>query len=246
MADKTTSDKTTSDQLKTFFAQHGGGDEKDWKRTSKKKNGVGQVVRQFENRKTGVQLEVVETGPGQFKARRLSADANAHFAPPAAEELARRPFLETNAEKNAAADAVIEKLADFDDEISASLLKKAGTALANRFVFAIGGDVNGGLLDGLFVEFSPQGIDYDQHLEHVISHLLPKNNGGEAMELTFDFSGYKDPVRLVSDLQKNGFIWDEAYQAQMDVSTGKNYLAVVKAAFDAPTAAAPAPKPPQP
>ncbi|MDE1154006.1 MAG: hypothetical protein PW788_15855 [Micavibrio sp.] len=238
-------DKTTSDQLKHFFAQHGGGDEKDWKRTSKKKNDEGQVVRQFENRKTGVQLEVVETAPGQFKARRLSADANASFAPPAAEELTRKPVIETNADKNAAADKVIEKLAEYDEEIATSLLKKAGTALANRFVFAIGGDVNGGLLDSLFAEISPKGLDYDQHLEHVISHLLPKNNGGEAMELTFDFSGYKDPVRLVSDLQKNGFIWDETYQAQMDASTGQNYLALVKAAFAAPAATAtPAPKPP--
>ncbi len=238
------SDKTTSDQLKHFFAEHGGGEEKDWKRLSKKKNPEGQVVRQFENKKTGVQLEVVETAPGQFKARRLADTANAAFT--STPELTRAPVIETDTARNAAADAIIEQL-DEEDEIAPSLLKQAGTALANRFVFAIGGDPAAtGLMDGLFVEFSPKGRDYDQHLEHVISHLLPKNNGGEAMELTFDFSAYKDPVRLVSDLMKKGFIWDETYQAQMDASTGMPYLATLKAAFVAPTSATPAAKPPTP
>ncbi len=238
------SDKTTSDQLKHFFAQHGGGEEKDWKRLSKKKNPEGQWVRQFENKQTGVQLEVVETAPGEFKARRLADAANAAFTGDSA--LVSSPVIETDTARNEAADKIIDQL-DEEDEISPALLKKAGTALANRFVFAIGGDPTAtGLLDGLFVEFSPKGRDYDQHLEHVISHLLPKNNGGEATELTFDFSAYKDPIRLVSDLLKKGFIWDETYQAQMDVSTGMNYLAIVKAGLPAPQAAAPAPKPPRP
>jgi hypothetical protein len=235
------SDKTTSDQLKHFFAQNGGGEEKDWKRTSKKKNGEGQWVRTFENRDTGVQLEVVETGPGQFKARRLTAEANPAFS----DEIVKKPVFETDPAKKEAADKVIEQLMeDGAESVSAAQLKKAGRALANRFHFSVGGKPDGGLMDGLFAEFSPPG-DYDQHLEHVIGPLLPKNNGGEVMELTFDFSAYKDPVKLVSDLQKCGFVWDAGYQAQMDAGNGCNHLPELQKVFGAaPAAPAPQCKPP--
>lgn len=248
------SGKTTSDQLKEFFAQNGGGDEKDWKRLSKKKNAEGQWVREFENRQTGVQLEVVETGPGQFKARRLTADANASFA--ASNALATEPVIDKDPARNAAADQVIEKLlapyaddADEEDEgdIPRALLKKAGTALANRFVFAIGGDPAGGLMDGLWVEISPGRGEYDQHLEHVIGHLLPPGNGGEVMEITFDFSEWKDPVKLVSDLMKRGFVWDEGYQAALDANAAIPHLPALKAAFGkSPPVAPPAVSPPKP
>ncbi|MEZ0261369.1 MAG: hypothetical protein ACAH80_10190 [Alphaproteobacteria bacterium] len=236
-------DKTASDMLKEFFARNGGGDEKDWKRLPKKKNEDGQWVRIFENRKTGAMVETVETGPGQFKARRLTPDANASFSGDDG-ALAATPTIENDPAKNEAADEIIEKMLSFDDEeggISKSQLNKAGAALANRFVFAVG---SGGGLDGFWVEFSPKGGDYDQHLEHVIGHLLPKNNGGELTELTFDFSAYTDPAKLVSDLQKRGFVWDEAYQATMDGTMGTTYLDTVKKAFAAPAAPAAAPKPP--
>lgn len=247
------SGKTTSDQLKEFFAQHGGGEEKDWKRLSKRKNAEGQWVRQFENRETQIQIEVVETGPGQFQARRLTAEANASFEKN--EEIATAPVRDNDPVHNDAADKVIAKLLapygdSGDDEeesdIPASLLKKAGTALANRFVFAIGGDPAGDMMDGLFVEFSPRRGDYDQHLEHVIGHLLPKGNGGEAMEMTFDFSEWKDPVKLVSDLMRRGFVWDEVYQAAMDGNTRVDHLSALKVAFAQPQQTPPAsPQPPK-
>lgn len=234
-------DKTASDMLKEFFARNGGGDEKDWKRLSKKKNDDGQWVRTFENRQTGVMVETVELGNGQFKARRLTAEANASFSGDDG-ALAATPAIENNPAKNEAADEAIAQLLD-EGEVSKSLLKQAGAALANRFVFAVG---SGGGLDGFWVEFSPKDGDYDQHLEDVIGHLLPGNNGGELTELTFDFSEYKDAAKLVSDLQKRGFVWDEAYQATIDGNMGTNYLGDVKKAFAAPAAPAAAPKPPVP
>ncbi|MCE9506802.1 MAG: hypothetical protein K8R48_00595 [Alphaproteobacteria bacterium] len=57
--------ETTSDQLKKVLAQYGGA-EKDWKRTSKKKNATGQWVREFENSQIGVKLEATETAEGAF------------------------------------------------------------------------------------------------------------------------------------------------------------------------------------
>lgn len=230
-------DKTASDMLKEFFARNGGGEEKDWKRLSKKKNGEGQWVRTFENKQTGVQLETVELGNGQFKARRLTAEANASFAGES-DAIATKPVFATEQAQRDAADKVIEQLMDDEGEgqVSASLLKKAGIAVANRFHFAIGGGAPGaGLMDGLFAEFSPPG-DYDQHLEHVIGHLMPKDCGGEATELTFDFSTYTDPVKLVSDLQKCGFVWDRGYQAEMDSNTGIAHLPALEKVFGKPAA----------
>lgn len=238
-------DKTASDMLKEFFAKNGGGDEKDWKRLSKKKNGEGQWVRTFENKQTGVQVETVETGPGQFKARRLTPEANASFSGDDG-ALAATPAIETDPAKNAAADKIIKKLmtsgSDEEEEISQNLLKKAGKAIANRFTFAIGGTPGGEMMDGMFAEFSPPG-DYDAHLEHVIGHLMPKDCGGEALELTFDFSEYKDPVKLVSDLQKCGFVWDRGYQAQMDMNADVQHLPALEKAFGV---AQPASQPCQP
>lgn len=230
------SQKTTSDQLKEVFSQHGGGDEKDWKRISKKKNLEGQWVREFKNRESGVRLEVIETSPGQFKTRSLTSEANNNFANQ--ETLTRAPAIETDPVKNAAADKVIEALLDphsddeEEDDIPQKLIKKAGQALANRFVFAIGGGSKSSLQDGLFVEFSPKGSDYDQHLSHVIGHLLPKGHGGELLELTFDFSSWSDPVKLASDLMKKGFVWDEGYQSSLDMNTGDGYLTTLKMAFE--------------
>lgn len=65
--------ETTSDKLKEIFAQNGGGSEKDWKRTDKRKDAEGHWVRTFRNAATGASVEVVELGENQFKARRLEA-----------------------------------------------------------------------------------------------------------------------------------------------------------------------------
>lgn len=224
---------STSDNLKKVFAQYSGGSEKDWKRLSKKNNAEGQPVRVFENKKTGVKLEVVELGDGQFKARRLSDDAE----PQDAQALVRAPVIETDATQNDAADQVIRLLEDDYDELydqaGKDLIAKAGKAMANRFCFAIGGGEDDAVQDGLYVEFSPIGINYTQHLEHVISHLLP-DNCGEDMELTFNFSNYTDPVRLVSDLMKHGFVWDREYQRTMDAQTGTPHFAALSKAFPVP------------
>lgn len=226
--------ETTSDKLKDLFASHGGGAEKDWKRLSKKNNTEGQPVRIFENKNIGVTLEVVELGAGQFKARQLTSAANANFAAPTAvptTAIVLQPVIDTNQARNEAADSVIETL---DEEDENPMLKQAGKALANRFVFAIGGgDLTSGLQDGLYAEISLKGRDYDQHLEHVISHLLPKGHGGEVTELTFDFSNYRDPVKLVSDMHACGFIWDAQYQAEMDVMSGTKHLPALSAVFGA-------------
>lgn len=231
--------KSTSDQLKQMFAQNGGGNEKDWKRLSRQKNHEGDWVREFENRKTGARLEVVETGAGQFKARRLTSEANDNFSMP--EDFTRAPVMETDLAKNEAADKVIAILnapySEQDEqerecEIPLVLIKKAGQALANRFVFAVGrGKPPFGVIDGLFVEFSARESDYDQSLSYVIGHLLPAGNGGEVLEMTFDFTSWKDPVKLASELMKRGFIWDEDYQESFDQRAGSNYLQVLKSAF---------------
>lgn len=229
---------TTSDKLKKAFSSHGGGDEKDWKRLSKKKNEDGEWLRRFENKKTGVQVEVLEKKDGTFLARHLTDDFAAANDTPVT-----TPVIDNDPARNKAANKVIDLLlAPYEDEdaeeeeIPPALLKQAGTALANRFIFSIGGDPSPGassLLDGgFYVEFSPIDRDYDQHLEPVISHLLPPQQRGEVTELTFDFSSYTDEAKLASDLMKRGFIWEDALQADLQA-----HLATLRK---------PAAKPPQP
>jgi len=225
-----------SDDLKKFFAKHAGGDAKDWKRVSKKKNAEGQNVRVFENGKTGVKLEVVELGAGQFKARRIDDAANAAFAMPA---LCVRPALDMDAARNAAADTIIKRL--WDDAIAGNgqvsvtpqELVRAGRALANRFVFAVGGGGDG---EDLFIEIFPVGQPkaaegYCHHVEHVIGHLLPQDNNGEIAELTFDFSNYHSAAKLVSALHQCGFVWDAQYQQAVDESTGISHLPALQKIF---------------
>lgn len=230
------SDKTTSDKIKKAFEAHGGGEAKDWKRLDKKKTEDGEWLRRFENKKTGVQVEVLEKKDGTLLARRIASDFAA-----ANEPLATTPVIDTDPARNKAADKVIDLLlapyeGGDEEDIPPALLKQAGAALANRFMFTIGGEAAPGassLLDGgFYVEFYPIDRDYDQHLEHVISHLLPPGNGGEVTELTFDFSSYTDEAKLASDLMKRGFIWDNAPQADLQA-----HLAAIRK---------PSAKPPQP
>lgn len=201
---------TTSDAIKALFAEYGGGDEKDWKRLSKKKNEAGELTRAFENRKTGVRIEVVEHADGSFDVHALEADAPMALT------------LETDAARNKAADEIIDQLVngDIEDEIPAALLQKAGTALANRFVFGIGVDeVMSEEEDRVYYYgfFSPITEEpYDQHLSTVIEHLLPPGCD-ESMECTFTFEGeYADPAALVKELTRRGFIFDADLQKNLD------------------------------
>lgn len=234
-------DKTTSDQLKRFFAQHGGGEEKDWKRLSKKKDAEGLWVRQFENKTSGVQIEVVENADGTFKARRLAAAANAAFA--GSDGLT--PALEKDPAKNAAADKIMAQLAEREDEeVPERLLKAAGRALANRFIFAV--SINDPQ-EGLYAVVAPVNApDWDQHLEQYIDHLMPSRNR-EVMEATFEFQDYPDVASVVADLQRRGFIWDREFQQNLDAHTGVSIMPQLAAFLPGSAAPAfPAPKTPQP
>ena len=50
---------TTTDLLKDVLVQRGGNID-DWKRVSRKKDAVGRIVREFQNKTTGQVLEIVE------------------------------------------------------------------------------------------------------------------------------------------------------------------------------------------
>jgi hypothetical protein len=50
---------TTTDLLKDVLVQRGGNID-DWKRVSRKKDAVGRIVREFQNKATGQVLEIVE------------------------------------------------------------------------------------------------------------------------------------------------------------------------------------------
>jgi hypothetical protein len=215
--------KTTSDRLKEVFAQFGG-KEGDWKRLSKKKNEGGQWERVFENKSDGAQIVVTELEDGKFDAHVLGA-GDIEIELPAAANTASAT-IEADPDENAAADQVVDMLVNplnYDeegaDEKLDELVKAAGKTLASHFCFAITEDETFGT--GFSVYVCPlKDKHYDQHLEHVIEHLMPAMSEPgmtrEEMEATFSFMDYNDPVKLKADLEMCGFIWDEQMQRNFD------------------------------
>ncbi|MEZ0226852.1 MAG: hypothetical protein ACAH83_20010 [Alphaproteobacteria bacterium] len=231
--------ETSSDRIKKFFAERGEGTENDWKRLSKKKNGDGEWVRQFENKQSGERLEVVEHADGRFSARPLTEAANSAFPKAAG------AFLETDPEKNKAADQIIA--ADYED-VDRSLLKKAGRALANRYTFAVTDQMADEFDVSFYAIITPtkywkdEGCCYDQ--PSPIDHLLP--NGEDANDCgTWIFEkNYASAAALAKDLQNRGFTWDKDFQNFID-SKFTAGLSAAAAPQDAPKslAAAPSHKP---
>ena len=150
---------------------------------------------------------------------KLSASANTPFSKTGITE-----SKEAEPMKNIAADKVLGLLVynSSGDEIPESLLKKSGKALANRFLFALISDE--AAEGGFFVRFAPMNDrSYDQHLTHIIEHLLPPmadpEMTREIMEATFDFSDYKDPVALAKELMRHGFVWEREFQEENDAGS---------------------------
>jgi hypothetical protein len=219
--------KTTSDALKSTLCYLHGGAAEDWVRVSKQKNAEQQEVREFKNEKTGAQVVVVEKGGNIYNFQRTDVTENAMdmFVVPVAlsasfqkqSEPVKTPVKTKSLNADAAADKIIELLADnSDEEITEALVKKSGKALAGRFLFAIGEDE-----EGLFAVFAPvNDRSYDQHLSHVIEHLFSgMGESAEEMEATFSFTEYTDPVALAKALKQRGFIWEPEFQIANDAGS---------------------------
>jgi hypothetical protein len=219
--------KTTSDALKSTLCQLYGGIALDWARVSMQKNAEQQEVREFKNEKTGAQVIVTEKGGNIYNFQRSDVTENAldmFVVPPALNASFKKQSepvktqIKTKAlDADAAADKIIELLAgNSDEEITAPLVKKAGKALAGRFLFAIGEDE-----EGLFAVFAPvNDKSYDQHLSHVIEHLFSgMGESAEEMEATFSFTDYTNPVVLAKALLQRGFIWEPEFQIANDAGS---------------------------
>lgn len=232
---------TTSDKLKLLFKAALDGDAKDWKRTGKFKNDAGQEVRTFENKKTGDELTVTDTGDGRFHLAgnnfEMTASVPDAFAEAAQKAPADAPFTslsatvhETDAAKNAAADRIVELLlmdeygpaeADDLDEsgygVKQELVDAAGRALANRYCFAIM-DMD----DELTAMITPVAFyeqrGYCDDRTGPIHDLLP--GCADVMESTWEFCDpkVKTPVDAAKYLQELGFVWDRDFQNFVDAS----------------------------
>lgn len=232
MADK----KTTSDRLKEVFAQYGGGSEKDWKRLSKKNNPEGQPVRVFENKNTGVRLEVVELGEGRFKARKLT-DTFGQTQPAAAAQ-SSTPSIYAGDIKTAV-DFFMTCLetgkweADMHPTPDAygNRIKQMGKELAARFVFAVLDDPEEQDDGGFSVQICPDfarkdGWRFSNHIG--IDDLMPKASCDMEGQFSFrdeDYNPiYKNPNALVDMMLAQGFKWDASFQQMYDkqqLSDGK-------------------------
>lgn len=216
--------KTTSDELKTLFTQFGG-EEKDWKRLSKKKNGEGQWVREFENKKTGVQLEVVETGEGKFQARQIGAgqsltvEANQNFAK-------EEPAVEVTED-------IIDDL--MNDGFSPGMPQdQADKVLAGLHCFAI--CMAEGFPTAMITPiryFEQTGYCDDQ--SGSIGGIL--TGCYELMEATWGFEDIdtiKTPVDAANHLRKLGITWRKDFQDFIDSSVTKELEVWAQSAPKAP------------
>jgi hypothetical protein len=219
--------KTISDALKSTLCQLYGGTALDWARIAKTQNAELQQVREFKNEKTGAQVVVTEKGGNIYNFQRTDVTENAmgmFVVPPALSASFQKqsapvktPVQTKALNADAAADKIIALLAgNSDEEITAALVKKAGKALAGRFLFAIGEDE-----EGLFAVFAPvNDKSYDQHLSHVIEHLFSGvGETAEEMEATFSFTDYTNPVVLAKALKQCGFIWEPEFQKENDAGS---------------------------
>lgn len=224
--------KTTSDALKLAFNRMGLGHPKNWKRINKKQDATGAIVRVFEHRKNMHRLEVMETAAGVFKARPLPMQPAAIVVTNDDDTLtdsavqnaySRAAMTATDAQLESAADSIIEKLLNGDEEdIKPVELNTAGTALAARFCFAIAiyDDTKMRTTDsGLTVSFSPVGADGFDQSTYVIDPLLPAEHGrmrAELLEGTYSFNDYDAAGTLAAALCAIGFRWDKDWQKTLD------------------------------
>jgi len=196
--------KTTSDEIKTVL----GGDEKDWKRLSKKKNEDGQWVREFENKKTGAQVEVIEMSEGKFLARPVEAagslteEANGCFVKP---------------------DEVTEE--DIDMLLSDGFIPGMPEAQSDRLLaglhcFAIANEH--GYMMAMITPISyyeQTGYCYDQST--AVGSILDKC--AEAMEAAYEFTdpAIKTPADAAKYLSGLGIQWRKDFQDFVDSSITK-------------------------
>lgn len=158
--------------------------------------------------------------------------------------------IDSDPDRNAAADEVISLLRRGREEIVPDLLKKAGKALANRFFFAIDAE---GLAagEGLIVQVCPiyffKREGYPQETACPIDHLLPgcvKAITEEEAYYKFTDPAMKTPLDAALYLQQLGFIWNRKLQDFVDETlTDELKVLHTSSAFNAPVA--PAVKKPQ-
>jgi hypothetical protein len=129
------------------------------------------------------------------------------------------PPVETDAEKNEAADEIIALVLKCKDVFSDALLRKAGKALANRFGFGIGlCDENGTHDAGTQIALSIAPLDdtsYDQHVSGYIEHLLPEGMD-EDCEASFSYNGKMSLMEVAEDMMKRGFVPNAELQEYID------------------------------
>jgi hypothetical protein len=229
--------ETTSDKLKELLSRHPlfGGKPDEWKRTSKKKNEAGHIVREFQNRASGQELVVVQLDETRFMVAQKTAKAPlSHF-----------PSIETDPAKNKLADEALASYNAMDeaseDGTADAKAKKAGKAFANRICFAY--CAMDKMMGPAWIT-SPAGSECHSDIHIPLEHLLPAF-AGEAMENTWDLTGDPlSPLERALDLMSRGFIFDRDFQAFIDAN--ELWLADAIEQGRAAELAAKKPAPPQP
>lgn len=235
---------------------HGAGDEKNWKRLSKKKNAAGNVERVFVHARGLYALveeiagSLVVAGFGKSEAELRQAAATAAAAAAGAQPAAVQGgaqgegkykldgytmvCVDKAASEKAMAD-VENSLAKGDYDDFGPLLKDNDpVALANCFIFAIAPDSQWGDDNSLDVVITP--MDYwqetgyidDQSMGGGVHALLPGYDFEELAESAFVL--HSDVLRkedILLDLLSKGFIWREECQRLVDRGSGQDGVGFV-------------------
>jgi hypothetical protein len=200
---------TTVDLLKTVLAAQGG-PMSDWTRLSKKKDSVGRIVQEFQNKVTGRTLEIVGISDGEHVVYDKTKSARTPLY----------PVIETDAAKIAAADKAVASVLRGKASLKTleATARRCGAAFANRYVFAYCAAKAAGGPGWVFSLRMDQNAPIPDHPTHnPIAPLLPKGMTQEAGASVWTLAN--DPLPLLErarDLMARGFVWDLRFQHAVD------------------------------
>lgn len=229
--------QTTSDLIKWALSASLGGKEADWKREgSVTKDAKGNDTRVFTNAALGLGVTVTHMPDGQFNGV-TTKGARVNFRLPVAGAFAAAA-ASPDAEK--AADKIIDLLTNAGEEeegadISEALVKKAGSALAARFTFAVAHSEDA---EGFYAIITPTaywkrtGYCFDQPspLHRVLPEGEDVNDCG-----TYEFGGKFKSATEVSDFLKGkGFVWEKKFQQFIDRNNDPKLLPELEGAKPSP------------
>ena len=226
-----TIDKT--EQIKAFLTTVAGGNETDWTRVSKKKSYGGEITREFKNKKTGQKVPVSERDDGLLCAH-LDDD-----------KLATGRLSLTGAFDKAAQPSAIDRVMNdmFEDrDPNAALLRQAmNEGLAGKFKFYIQiNDEDGDYAkaskqekwERLWAVIYPVTRDETFKCPDYIRPLVPGILAiDECVETEYRFPQkmkIDTPEKLAAEIAKQGLVFDETTQKQVNAKILKSVKDVIK------------------